>query len=265
LKEARDAVIQHRTQAPDIDENAEGARAARQEMATQQAAFNKELLQSAVAQRFFTSEAQVALHPMNEQAQKVLAIQTGLAKWKLEHRDLANSAKDVQEELARLTAEAEHQSTMKHVADWMSSYEQFKDPLDKLIDDQNRLNRAYEEAVKLLRDQGASQQELNKHAKAHEKALAAAYGEAHKLWQEQFKSRQYSALVGGTSEAASALSDYRLGSTAIPKDMLENKKEQPKEDQMILGINRVADGVDKLIGIEKDRAKNIVEIPLANL
>jgi len=114
-----------------------------------------------------------------------------------------------------------------------------------------------------------------KGARAYQKALAEAYGQAHKDYTIQFQGQQFDALIGGTHAAERALYEYRLGMTKIPVEMarfgkpsgVDASKGKPSnfwsgyDDDtkatgraMVSGIKSVAEGVRMLVEQGKNKS-----------
>lgn len=193
------------------------------------------------------------LSPLDQQ----LSITNAVAKAKRDYFATHQEAMPValQNQIALNEAEKVH---LRLVEEGRAVYEKFQEPLDRIIQDQIKLKQQFDAG-------GFGKGE--KGAKAYQKALAAAYGEAHKLWQGEMMGQQFDALVGGTSAATRALYEYKLGSTAIPLNQMGNAKPADKKDEPLLApVNKVAAGIERLVALEEKRAANKpMEIALANL
>lgn len=249
-KALRDAEISHRTPSPPKDVTAAGDKAARMEMARQQADFALSVEKAAISEKYFAAELAAAKNPQDAALQSAVDAAKAYEEWCQANKDLV--ATEGEKQRAIIQTAAAHQLAMKYMQEGIALQQQYGEPLDKLIKAQDHLNT--------LKRHGAIDE------KVYQKAMADEYGKAHKEWQSQFQGQRLQAIVGGTSEATAALQDYKLGSTAMPLDMVNKKGEEAKTPADLLApVTDMAKGINRLVTIEESRAKNSVNVLLANL
>jgi hypothetical protein len=157
-----------------------------------------------------------------------------------------------------LAASAAQALLMKYTQEGAAAQEKYMDPLDRVIASQARLREMNELGVFGKGEKGK---------RVYEKAMAEEYGRAHKEYTSQFMGQQYDAMIGGTSQADRALLEYRMGSTAIPADMINAEKERQKEaeknDPTLSPIKEMRDSMKTLVDMQK--SKKTLEVAAANL
>jgi hypothetical protein len=209
------------------------------------------------------AKEQEILDPLNSQLRITHELEKIERDYKRTHNE--DIPKEVQDKNALLAAEREH---IRLTQEGKTVYDQYKDPLDKMIDSQRRLKQLFE---------AGGFEKGEKGAKAYQKALAEAYGQAHKEYTAQFLGQQFDAVIGGTHAAERALYEYRLGMTKIPVDMarsgrpsgVDASKGKPsnfwsgydddaKETSkaMVSGIKSVAEGVRVLVEQGKNKGSS---------
>ena len=159
------------------------------------------------------NRAKEILDPLNSQLRITHELEKANRDYARAHNiAVENVPKEIQEKNQLLAAEREHQRLLQ---EGRTVYDQYKDPLDKMIESQKRLKQLFE---------AGGFEKGEKGARAYQKALAEAYGQAHKDYTAQFLGQQFDALIGGTHAAERALYEYRLATTAIPLDVVRASK-----------------------------------------
>jgi hypothetical protein len=185
----------------------------------------------------------------NEGMPKALAMQTEMAANQREHNRLVQEGRQV--------------------------YEQYMEPLDKMIQSQQKLKQQFA---------AGGFGEGVKGVKAYEKALAAAYGQAHKDYSAQFLGQQFDAIIGGTNAAARAMHEYTVGMTAIPLEMQTQKKKRftdeelfgygkevkgpvdtPAQLEMAQRLKDMDAGIQVMVGLIRAQAVGRIQFLSANL
>jgi hypothetical protein len=207
------------------------------------------------------AKEQEILDPLNSQLRITHDLEKANREYARAHNEsVADIPKEIQDRNALMAAEREH---IRLLQESKSVYDQFKDPLDKMIESQTRLRQLFE---------AGGFEKGEKGAKAYQKALAEAYGQAHKEYTAQFLGQDFDAIIAGTHAAERALYEYRLGMTAIPSDVAtggrptdaKNNKpidfwssydgeEKGTGKAMVAGIKTVSDGVKELVEQGKNR------------
>jgi hypothetical protein len=164
------------------------------------------------------SKSEELLDPLNSQ----LRITNAVAK---AARDYAKAHNDIEENIPKAILGTQqlvaHQQEYNRMIQEGASYiEKFKEPLDRMIDSQKKLGQ--------IQDAGG----FGKGVKGIK--IYDAYAQAHKDYTVQFKSSGLDALVVGTSEYEKSLQNFKLATTAIPRERKEKQKtgfeiQTPKE------------------------------------
>jgi hypothetical protein len=206
------AILEGKTVAQALDLS---NRAGKGEMAKQEADYAKALKKTQLEQGLQNEELIAAANPLNDHIQETLRASKAYSEWALSHPDLV--AAHGEEQKAIFKSNEELKTHLKYVQEATKLNQQYAEPFDKMIQAQIQLNKARETGK--LTD------------RAFQKASAEEYGKAHKEYTEQFKAGHFDAMSTTSPEAASSLQDYRMGMTAIPGGMGEDKN-NPEQDML---------------------------------
>jgi len=207
------------------------------------------------------NKEQEILDPLNSQLRITHELEKANRDYARSHNmAIADIPKEIQDKNKLIAAEREHQKLLQ---EGKAVYDQFKDPLDKMIESQTRLRQLFE---------AGGFEKGEKGAKAYQKALAEAYGQAHKDYMAQFLGQDFDAIIAGTHAAERALYEYRLGMTKIPLDIATSGRPTGTKDNkpidfwsgydgeekgtgkaMVAGIKTVSDGERELVRQGKNR------------
>jgi hypothetical protein len=224
----------------------------------------KEVQSLSDAMEDMKNKAEEILDPLDSQLRITHELEKANREYARAHNEaVENIPKEISDSNKLIATEREH---LKLLQEGKAVYDQYKDPLDKMIESQKRLKQLFE---------SGGFEKGEKGARAYQKALAEAYGQAHKDYTAQFLGQQFDAIIGGTHAAERALYEYRLGMTKIPVEMarfgkpsgVDASKGKPSnfwsgyDDEakatgraMVSGIKSVAEGVRMLVEQGKNKS-----------
>jgi len=235
----------------------EANKAGIQSLKEQQASYAETVKRTRIEQSYFTRELEAAANSRDRERQSIIEVNKAYELWKLAHTDLTKAEKESQRVI--MLGNAAHALQIGYVKEAQAAYERFKDPLDRIIDDQKLLRKLFE---------SGGFGEGVKGAKAYERALMSAYAQAHKDYTARFAADTPDVTLHGSDRYYRELARQKQGMTPIPINRLEEaQREQAridgddKEIETLKATKEIAVGIKELVGQGK---KKPLSIPVAN-